>query len=38
MHLQKLSLADNRQKVQLPVTDDSERSAVPRAQAETMEG
>lgn len=31
-------LAVNRQEVQLPVMDDSERSAVPKAQTDTLEG
>ena len=32
------SPADDRQKVQLPETDDIERCPVPRAQADSMEG
>ena len=33
----KLGLVANKREVQLPVIDDSERSAVPTAQADTME-
>lgn len=36
MHLKKLNLANTRLKVQLPIMDDSERSAVPKVQTDTI--